>query len=43
MQMQQPIIQAQKINKLYRSGQLRVEALREVSLTVTRGEMVAIM
>ncbi|HEX7736240.1 MAG TPA: ABC transporter ATP-binding protein [Ktedonobacteraceae bacterium] len=43
MQLQQPIIQAQSVNKVYRSGRLRVEALHEVSLAVTRGEMVAIM
>lgn len=43
MQSQEPIIQAQKVNKIYRSGHLRVEALHEVSMAVTRGEMVAIM
>jgi putative ABC transport system ATP-binding protein len=43
MQAQTPIIQAQSVSKMYRSGRLRVEALREVSLTVSRGEMVAIM
>ena len=39
----QPIIQAQGVRKIYRSGQLRVEALREIDMTVARGEMVAIM
>ena len=39
----QAIIQAQNVRKMYRSGQLRVEALREIDLAVTRGEMVAIM
>ncbi|HEY3993538.1 MAG TPA: ABC transporter ATP-binding protein [Ktedonobacteraceae bacterium] len=43
MQALEPIIQAQKVNKIYRSGRLRVEALHEVSMVVTRGEMVAIM
>lgn len=43
MQNTQPIIQAQNVRKMYRSGQLRVEALREIDLDVTRGEMVAIM
>ncbi len=43
MQTQQPIIQAQEVSKIYRSGHLRVEALHHISLSVTRGEMVAIM
>lgn len=38
-----PIISAQNVTKIYRSGQLRVEALHEVSLEVMQGEMVAIM
>ena len=38
-----PIISAQNVTKIYRSGQLRVEALRQVSLEVMQGEMVAIM
>src|SRR5437763_2029965 len=38
-----PIISAQHVTKIYRSGQLRVEALHEVSLEVMQGEMVAIM
>lgn len=37
------IIQAQGVKKIYRSGPLRVEALRGVDLAITRGEMVAIM
>lgn len=42
--MQKPfIIEARGIRKLYRSGQLRVEALRGIDLTITAGEMVAIM
>lgn len=43
MQIQEPIIQAQSVNKVYRSGRLRVEALHDISMDVTRGEMVAIM
>jgi putative ABC transport system ATP-binding protein len=39
----QPIIAAQKICKIYHSGQLRVEALCNIDLEVARGEMVAIM
>jgi len=38
-----PIIEAQKVHKIYRSGQLRVEALRKVDMVVEKGEMVAIM
>jgi ABC-type lipoprotein export system ATPase subunit len=38
-----PIISAQHVTKIYRSGQLRVEALRDISLEVMAGEMVAIM
>src|SRR6476620_916677 len=42
--MQKPfIIEARSVQKLYRSGQLRVEALRGIDLTVHAGEMVAIM
>jgi ABC-type lipoprotein export system ATPase subunit len=40
---EQPIIRAQKIRKIYRSGQLRVEALRNIDIEVTKGEMVTIM
>jgi ABC-type lipoprotein export system ATPase subunit len=38
-----PIIQAQNVKKIYRSGPLRVEALRGIDLAIARGEMVAIM
>jgi putative ABC transport system ATP-binding protein len=41
--LEQPIIEAQKVHKIYRSGQLRVEALRTVDMAVAKGEMVAIM
>src|SRR5205085_9569319 len=37
------IISAQQIRKTYRSGQLRVEALRSIDMAVAPGEMVAIM
>ncbi|HLI70001.1 MAG TPA: ABC transporter ATP-binding protein [Ktedonobacteraceae bacterium] len=39
----QPIIQARHVKKIYRSGQLRVEALHEIDMAVEEGEMVAIM
>lgn len=39
----QTIIEAQKVRKIYRSGQLCVEALRSIDMTVAKGEMVAIM
>ncbi len=38
-----PIIEAQQVHKMYRSGQLRVEALRKIDILVGKGEMVAIM
>ncbi|MGZ3609273.1 MAG: ABC transporter ATP-binding protein [Ktedonobacteraceae bacterium] len=41
--LEQPIIEAQKVHKIYRSGQLRVEALRKIDMFVAKGEMVAIM
>ena len=43
MQEQQTIIQAKQVRKIYRSGQLRVEALNNIDLAVESGEMVAIM
>jgi ABC-type lipoprotein export system ATPase subunit len=43
MQEQQTIIQAKQVRKIYRSGQLRVEALNNIDLAVEPGEMVAIM
>ena len=39
----QAIIQAHKVKKIYRNGHLRVEALHDVSMEITQGEMVAIM
>jgi putative ABC transport system ATP-binding protein len=43
MQETQLIIQARRIKKMYRSGQLRVEALHQIDMEVRHGEMVAIM
>jgi ABC-type lipoprotein export system ATPase subunit len=40
---QTPIIEARGVKKIYRSGQLRVEALRSIDMEVAKGEMVAIM
>jgi len=37
------IVEARSIDKLYDTGQLQVHALRNVSMAVRRGEMVAIM
>ncbi|GCE17442.1 ABC transporter ATP-binding protein [Dictyobacter kobayashii] len=37
------VIKAQHVTKIYRSGQLRVEALSNISLEIAQGEMVAIM
>jgi ABC-type lipoprotein export system ATPase subunit len=37
------IIEAQQVWKIYRSGHLRVEALRGIDMAVAEGEMVAIM
>src|SRR5579859_7555924 len=37
------IIQANNVTKIYRSGQLRVEALSGIDLAIEQGEMVAIM
>jgi ABC-type lipoprotein export system ATPase subunit len=37
------IIQAQQVKKVYRNGQLRVEALNGINMQVEEGEMVAIM
>jgi ABC-type lipoprotein export system ATPase subunit len=38
-----PIIDARSVDKVYSTGNIRVEALRGVSLQVKRGEMVAVM
>ncbi len=37
------IIQAQHLKKIYTTGQLRVEALNDINMSVEQGEMVAIM
>jgi putative ABC transport system ATP-binding protein len=41
--MTRPIIQVQEIHKVYDTGAVQVPALRGVSLTVSRGEFVAVM
>jgi len=38
-----PIVEATNVVKIYDTGRVKVEALRGVSLTVYRGEMVAVM
>ncbi len=43
LDIQAPIILARGVKKIYRSGQLRVEALRSIDMEVAKGEMVAIM
>jgi ABC-type lipoprotein export system ATPase subunit len=43
IEIQAPIIQARGVKKIYRSGELRVEALRSIDMEVAKGEMVAIM
>ncbi|GHO84352.1 ABC transporter ATP-binding protein [Dictyobacter formicarum] len=37
------VIKAQHVKKIYRSGQLRIEALSDISLEIAQGEMVAVM
>jgi len=43
LERQAPIIEARGVKKIYRSGQLRVEALRSIDMEVAKGEMLAIM
>ena len=38
-----PIVEARQVDKIYDTGKVQVNALREVSFTVPRGQMVAIM
>jgi putative ABC transport system ATP-binding protein len=38
-----PIIEATGVAKTYDTGEVKVEALRDVNLTINRGEMVAVM
>ncbi len=41
--MNQPMIQARQVHKTFQTGKIEVHALRGIDLTVTAGEMVAIM
>jgi putative ABC transport system ATP-binding protein len=41
--MGKPLIETSKISKVYRMGDVEVHALREVSLTISEGESVAVM
>jgi putative ABC transport system ATP-binding protein len=41
--MEEPVIQAEELTKVYRMGEVEVHALRGLSLRVKRGEAVAIM
>ena len=41
--MGKPLIEASKISKVYRMGDVDVHALRDVSLTISEGESVAVM
>lgn len=41
--MAQPMIQARQVHKTFQTGKIEVHALRGIDLTVTQGEMVAIM
>ena len=38
-----PIIQAESVSKTYDTGATKIEALRAIDLSITRGEMVAVM
>src|SRR5215211_4841240 len=39
----QPLLVAEDVRKVYRTGQIEVQALVDLSLTISRGEMVAVM
>ena len=41
--MGKPLIETVKVSKVYRMGDVEVHALREVSLTISEGESVAVM
>lgn len=38
-----PVIEVEGLSKIYRIGEVRVDALREVSLSIGRGEFLAVM
>src|SRR6266542_6556975 len=39
----QPLLAAEHVHKIYRTGEIQVQALVDLDLTVRRGEMVAVM
>ena len=41
--MGKPLIETRKVSKVYRMGEMEVHALRDVSLTISEGESVAVM
>ena len=41
--MGKPLIETRKVSKVYRMGEVEVHALRDVSLTISEGESVAVM
>ncbi len=41
--MERPVIAVKDLSKIYRLGEVRVEALREVTLTIRGGEFLAVM
>jgi len=43
MEPNRPLIELERISKIYRMGEIVVPALLDVSLTITRGELVAVM
>lgn len=38
-----PVIQIDGVNKIYRTGEIHVQALRDISLRISRGDFVAVM